>query len=195
VLKLQALHPRHRDLRFVLGELEAVVLRQLWETDKPVSVRDFQAMISRRRPVAVTTVATTLDRLYRKGLVSRELVREGGPHYLYRARMTEGEFRHAVVDGVMEALLESFNDVTVAYLAEKIGSRKPEDVRILSKYLNRLRRKRFKDSNVHGGISSQGLTRARNLNGKRGLSMILDRQPDLVTGTQTLREMKKHEGS
>lgn len=140
-MKLLALHPRQRNLRFVLGGLEAIVLQQLWETDKPVSVRDFQAMVSERRPVAVTTVATTLDRLYRKGLVSRELVREGGPHYLYKARMTEGEFRYAVVDGVMEALLESFNDVTVAYLAEKICTKRPEDLRVLSKYLNRLRRK------------------------------------------------------
>ena len=140
-MKLLALHPRQRNLRFVLGGLEAIVLQQLWETDKPVSVRDFQAMVSERRPVAVTTVATTLDRLYRKGLVSRELVREGGPHYLYKARMTEGEFRYAVVNGVMDALLESFNDVTVAYLAEKIGTKRPEDLRVLSKYLSRLRRK------------------------------------------------------
>ena len=141
-MKLHALHPRHRDLRFVLGDLEATILRQLWDIDGPVSVKDFQGMVSGKRPVAVTTVATTLDRLYRKGLVSRELVREGGPHYLYKARMTEGEFQYAVVDGVMQALLESFNDVTVAYLAEKIATNGPEDLRVLSKYLNRLRRKR-----------------------------------------------------
>jgi predicted transcriptional regulator len=123
-----------------LGDLEAVVLRQLWDIQNPVSVKDFQALVFEKRPVAVTTVATTLDRLYRKGLVSRELVREGGPHYLYKARMTEGEFKYAVVDGVMQALLEGFNDVTVAYLAEKIGTKRPDDIRVLSKYLNNLRR-------------------------------------------------------
>jgi len=140
-LKLQALHPYRRDLRFVLGDLESIVLRQLWETGKPISVKDFQAIVTERRPVAVTTVATTLDRLYRKGLVSRGLVREGGPHYLYKPRMTEEEFRYAVVDGVMGALLESFNDVTVAYLAQQIGTGRPEELRVLSKYLNKLRRK------------------------------------------------------
>lgn len=140
-MKLQALHPYRRDLRFVLGDLESIVLRQLWETGKPISVKDFQAIVTERRPVAVTTVATTLDRLYRKGLVSRGLVREGGPHYLYKPRMTEEEFRYAVVDGVMGALLESFNDVTVAYLAQQIGTGRPEELRVLSKYLNKLRRK------------------------------------------------------
>ncbi|MGD0550158.1 MAG: BlaI/MecI/CopY family transcriptional regulator [Candidatus Bathyarchaeia archaeon] len=135
------MHPYRRDLRFVLGDLESIVLRQLWETGKPISVKDFQAIVTERRPVAVTTVATTLDRLYRKGLVSRGLVREGGPHYLYKPRMTEEEFRYAVVDGVMGALLESFNDVTVAYLAQQIGTGRPEELRVLSKYLNKLRRK------------------------------------------------------
>lgn len=140
-MKLLALHPHRRDLRFVLGDLESIVLRQLWATGIPISVKDFQAIVMERRPVAVTTIATTLDRLYRKGLVSRELVREGGPHYLYRPRMTEEEFRYAVVDGVMGALLESFNDVTVAYLAQKIGAGRPEELRVLSKCLNKLRRK------------------------------------------------------
>ena len=37
--------------------------------------------------MAVTTVATILDRLQQKGVVSRELVREGGPHYLYSAKL------------------------------------------------------------------------------------------------------------
>ena len=60
---------------------------------------------------------------------------------MYRPRMTEEEFRYAVVDGVMGALLESFNDVTVAYLAQKIGTGRPEELRVLSKCLNKLRRK------------------------------------------------------
>lgn len=131
--------PRYRDLRFALGDLEAIVLRQLWQIDRPVSVRDFHGIVSTVRPVAVTTVATILDRLYRKDLVSRKLVREGGPHYEYKARLTEREFKHAIVDNVMGALLESFNDVTVAYLAEKICADRPNDLRLLSKYLNKLR--------------------------------------------------------
>lgn len=106
---------------------------------KPLSVKEFQRRISRLRPVAVTTVATILDRLYRKGIVSRHLVREGGPHYLYSARMTEEEFRHAVVDNVMGTLLYSFNDVTVAYLAKKMSMSGETDWRVVSKYLNRLR--------------------------------------------------------
>ena len=138
-MKLRSLRPNSRDIGFALGDLEAAVLRQLWQVDKPVSVRDFQGMISRTHPIAVTTVATILDRLYQKGLVSRQLTRIGGPHYMYKARMTENEFKHAVVNNVMGTLLQSFNDVTVTYLAEKMSSDSPNDRRILSKYLSRLK--------------------------------------------------------
>ena len=138
-MKLHLLRPRQRDLEFVLGDLEAVALRQLWDAARPLSVREFQTRISKTRPVAVTTVATILDRLYQKGVVSRELIKDGGPHDLYSAKLTEAEFKHAVVDNVMGTLLHSFNDVTVAYLADKMTTSKPDDRRILDKYLNRLR--------------------------------------------------------
>jgi predicted transcriptional regulator len=71
--------------------------------------------------------------------VSRELVKEGGPHYLYSAKLTEAQFKHAVVDNVMGTLLQSFNDVTVAYLAEKMATSKPGEQRVVAKYLKRLR--------------------------------------------------------
>jgi predicted transcriptional regulator len=137
-LKLQALHPRKRDIRFALGDLEAAMLEELWQSEEALSVRDFHEKIARSRSVAVTTVATILDRLYRKGIVSRKLIKEGGPHYLYSSRLSEEEFKHVVVNDVMGALLRGFNDMTVAYLAEKMAD-KPEDRRIITKYLNRLK--------------------------------------------------------
>jgi len=132
------LHPSNRDLRFALGDLEAIVLQRLWETDKSLSVKEFQRKVSKSRPVAVTTVATILDRLYRKGIVSRQLIREGGPHYVYSARITEDEFKHVVVHNVMGALLRGFNDVTVAYLTDRMADG-PEDRRVISKYLKKLK--------------------------------------------------------
>jgi len=139
-LKLQVLHPTNRDLRFALGDLEAIVLQRLWETDKSLSVKEFQRKISRNRPVAVTTVATILDRLYRKGIVARQLIKEGGPHYVYSARVTEDQFKHVVVHNVMGALLRGFNDVTVAYLTDRMADG-PEDRKVISRYLKRLKDK------------------------------------------------------
>lgn len=137
-MRLQVLHPTNRDLRFALGDLEATVLQRLWETDGSLSVKEFQRKISKSRPVAVTTVATILDRLYRKGIVARQLIKEGGPHYVYSARVTEDQFKHVVVHNVMGALLRGFNDVTVAYLTDRMADG-PEDRRVISKYLKRLK--------------------------------------------------------
>jgi predicted transcriptional regulator len=114
------------------------MLEELWEVGSPLSVKEFHNKIERDRNVAVTTVATILDRLYRKGMLSRRLVKEGGPHYLYSPRLSKDEFKHVVVNNVMGTLLRGFNDMTVAYLTEKMAD-KPEDRRILSKYLNRLK--------------------------------------------------------
>lgn len=139
-MKLQVLHPTNRDLRFALGDLEAIVLQRLWATDRSLSVKEFQRKISRSRPVAVTTVATILDRLYRKGIVARQLIKEGGPHYVYSARVTEDQFKHVVVHNVMGALLRGFNDVTVAYLTDRMADG-PEDRKVISKYLKRLKDK------------------------------------------------------
>ncbi len=140
-MKLYSVRPNNADLRFALGDLEAAVLRQLWASKKPLSVRESQSKVAKIRPVAVTTVATILDRLYRKGVVSRQLAREGSPHYLYRTKFTEEEFKHAVVKNVMERLLDSFNDVTVSYLTEKMSPSEGSDLHVMSKYLNRLRKK------------------------------------------------------
>ncbi len=139
-MRLQILHPSNRDLRFALGDLEATVLQQLWETDRSLSVREFQGRISKNHPVAVTTVATILDRLHTKGIVSRELIKEGGPRYVYSARFSEDQFKDYVVRNVMGTLLRGFNDITVAYLAEKMAD-KPQDRKVLSKYLARLKQK------------------------------------------------------
>ncbi len=116
------------------------MLRELWESKTPLSVKEFQVQIARVRPVAVTTVATILDRLFRKGIVQRKLVREGGPHYVYSPKFTEDQFKHEIVDNVMGTLLHSFNDITVAYLANKMSSDRKNDTQ-LSKYLDRLRPK------------------------------------------------------
>ena len=123
--------------------LEAIVLRELWESKNPLSVKEFQLKISHIRLVAVTTVATILDRLYRKGIVLRKLVRNGGPHYVYSPRFTEDQFKCEVVNNVMSTLLHSFNDITVAYIANKM-SEGGENDRQLSKYLERMSGERWK---------------------------------------------------
>ena len=70
-----------------LGPLEESVLEQVWRSASEVSVRDVAAALP--RALAYTTVMTTLDRLYRKGLLTR---RKEGRAFLYASRTTREQF-------------------------------------------------------------------------------------------------------
>ena len=93
--------PRARvvDLEAVFGPLEARVLDALWSLDRPVTVRDLQPRFT---PIAYTTLMTTLDRLYRKGVLDRE---RAGRAFAYRHRWSRGEFVARVAGEKLGALI------------------------------------------------------------------------------------------
>jgi predicted transcriptional regulator len=66
-----------------LGRLEALVMDCLWRSETAMSVRDVALRLN--GPWAYTTLMTTLDRLFKKDLASRE---PRGRAYLYRARLS-----------------------------------------------------------------------------------------------------------
>jgi predicted transcriptional regulator len=72
----------------VLGELEAAVMGILWARTGRLSVRDVHVLLAHDRDLAYTTVMTVLDRLAKKGLVSRKL---DGRAWLYEAARTRTE--------------------------------------------------------------------------------------------------------
>ena len=60
-----------------LGDLERAIMDRLWAIDPPtpesaMSVREIHDSLSQERDIAYTTVMTVLDRLTKKGLVTRE---------------------------------------------------------------------------------------------------------------------------
>src|SRR5580693_8383895 len=54
------------------GELEAVIMEQLWEWGRPVLVREMVDQLHDDRALAYTTVMTVMQNLYRKGWLRRE---------------------------------------------------------------------------------------------------------------------------
>ncbi|MEX1197522.1 MAG: BlaI/MecI/CopY family transcriptional regulator [Pseudohongiellaceae bacterium] len=98
-----------------LGERELRVMEILWKTPH-LDARDVTSRLTGRRP-SLSTVQSTLERLYRKGLVDRE---KRGSAYHYFALVSRssllarlmGDVIHLLHDGRMETILSSF--VTVA---------------------------------------------------------------------------------
>ena len=82
-----------------LGDLEREVMTQLWGSAEPLSVRQVHERL-RARDLAYTTVMTVLDRLAKKGVVTRE---RDGRAWLYapvqtREQMTAGVMLDALSD-------------------------------------------------------------------------------------------------
>ena len=92
---------RGRDpLRAALGHLERDVMEIVWG-GSAMNVRDVQARLP--RSAAYTTVMTTLDRLYKKGFISR--TREGRA-FVYTATHTRAEVEAAVASGLLTGFLQ-----------------------------------------------------------------------------------------
>lgn len=82
-----------------LGKLEREVLNEIWR-HKEVSVRDVYLAFDER--VAYTTVMTTLDRLYKKGLLNR---RKQGRAFIYCATVSSDELEIGIKEDLIDGLL------------------------------------------------------------------------------------------
>lgn len=67
----------------VLGELEKRVLNYLWSVDD-ADAKQLHAVFSAERNSSLNTIQSTLERLYKKHLLSREKI---GHAYRYRTRV------------------------------------------------------------------------------------------------------------
>jgi predicted transcriptional regulator len=106
-----------------LGELEREVMNLTWR-DGEVSVREVHRALGRGR--AYTTVMTTFDRLYRKGLVTR---RKSGRAFLYSPRVTREEFERGLAEDVLEGLFNRAGggaEPLLACIVEAVGERDRE---------------------------------------------------------------------
>lgn len=119
-----------------LGHLERQVMDVVWESDR-VSVREVRARVT--RPVAYTTVMTTMDRLFKKGVLLRE--REGRA-FVYRAALSRQEFETMVASGVLRGLLQGSAGSARPVLSQLVDVIGERDDALLDELEALVRRKR-----------------------------------------------------
>jgi predicted transcriptional regulator len=95
-----------------LGHLEARVMEILWARGKS-SVHDVLPEMG--RPLAYTTVMTTLDRLFKKGLLERE---ESSRTFFYTARFSRAEWEQKRASDFMTGFPR---DLLVSCFLELVG--------------------------------------------------------------------------
>ncbi len=102
-----------------LGRLEARIMAVLWKCGE-VSVLDVAMRLHPAR--AYTTVMTTLDRLYKRGLLERQKDKRA---YLYRPRFSQSEWIRLQAGEMVEQYLASHapGELLLSCLVEVLGER------------------------------------------------------------------------
>ena len=104
-------------LRAAFGNLEREVMDVVWR-DGEGTVKEVQSALT--RSVAYTTVMTTLDRLFKKGFVTRTRC---GRAFVYRAVRTREQTEAALVRGIMSGLFSGPSAMPIlSNLVDAVGS-------------------------------------------------------------------------
>jgi predicted transcriptional regulator len=133
-ITLRGFKPGARGAGHVLGELESAVMEALW-AESGLTVNEVEERLREKREIAHTTVLTTLDRLYRKGYLTRE---KQAKAFVYAPRYTREEFERGLTQEVLGALLNQFTESAVSTFVDLIG----EDPEALAQVEAMIRAKR-----------------------------------------------------
>lgn len=99
-----------------ISELEQEVMNIVWELDK-CSVRDVLEKINKNKQLAYTTIATILQRLHEKELVSR---RDQGISFIYSPKLSKESYSKNLAQSFISKFFNSFGDVGLVSFAESI---------------------------------------------------------------------------
>ena len=114
-LNIDHIHLDKKGLEVVTNDLEAALLEHLWKKG-PATVRDIYRNVGKKKKVALTTIGVTLDRMYSKGLTTRELqTGRGGLKYLYNASLSREELGKSIAETIAEKLGSAFGNQVSSY--------------------------------------------------------------------------------
>jgi predicted transcriptional regulator len=101
-----------------LAPLELECMSVLWPLGEG-TVRDIYRQLAAVRPRAYTTIMTIMDRLARKGIVTRRRV---GRAYRYQANLSAAEARTSAVEKIVTAFFDGSAEALAAHLVALGGA-------------------------------------------------------------------------
>ena len=121
----------------VLGDLEARVLRAVWQLGRPAPARAVHAKVAEAHQVAFLTVVTVLNKLVVKGLLARK--KRGGLLH-YEARQSEAEFTALASRRLVEGILSLSSEAVTTSFVDVLAEQEPEQFERLAQLVRRRRR-------------------------------------------------------
>ena len=122
--------------RLQLGPLEVEVMEVVWKIEA-CNVRDVVERLDRK--LAYTTVMTTLDRLFKKALLDREMTDRA---FVYSARISREEWNRKRAGEVMAGFLkgpEESRQMLLSCLVDAVGT---HDAMLLDELEKKIQKKR-----------------------------------------------------
>jgi len=98
--------------REVPPPLELLCLKALWSV-REGNVKDVQQIVGQTRPLAYTTIMTVLDRLVRKGKLTRH---KKGRAFLYTPATSENALREVAVRELVDSFFDGSPEKLMAFL-------------------------------------------------------------------------------
>jgi len=106
--------------RDVPPPLELACLKALWSLEEG-NVRAVQQVVAQSRPLAYTTIMTVLDRLVRKGKLTRRKV---GRSFVYSPAATRDTIRRVALRELLDGFFDGSEEQLLLFLRGEVG--KPE---------------------------------------------------------------------
>ncbi|MEA2601225.1 MAG: hypothetical protein QOF89_2217 [Acidobacteriota bacterium] len=120
-----------------LGDLQLAIMRVLWSHGE-ATVADVHEALEPERGLALTTIATMLTKMEKKGVVEH---RAEGRRFIFRPRVSEGQVRRTMVSDLTSQLFRGdvtalvnhllsehdIDSVELAQLREMIASRERKE--------------------------------------------------------------------
>lgn len=120
-----------------LGELEKLVLQHLWKSGE-ADAKATHAHFERVRGGSLNTIQSTLDRLYKKGLLRRE---KQGHAFVYRAAVDRDAFIGKLINEISSEFGTSGENTLMAAFTSLSGSLDSSQLDALERLISEQRNK------------------------------------------------------
>jgi predicted transcriptional regulator len=117
-----------KELEAFLGPLEASVMEAVWTCKhKPMTVREIHEVLKKEKKLAYTTIMSTMNRLYEKGILDRRIEKgKGGLYYVYWPVLEKQNFKESAIREVIKSLVSNFGGLATNALIEETTSKNKE---------------------------------------------------------------------
>lgn len=120
-MELSKINFDKKGLNSIVSGLEADILECLWQGKEKKTCRHVYEFVKKKNKVAYTTIAVTLDRMYSRGLMEREIEKgKGGLKYRYGAKITREDLANRISKKFVNFLKTTFGEPSIAYLRKNI---------------------------------------------------------------------------